>query len=848
MQTPRSRLMHIDEDNDEEHGGLSMIDTDVIRELDDSLPSSPVATRIVTKKIKPNLRRSNKNKKNKGVVQQAQQMIEHGQHAHVADTNDELGPEPAPHDLQLAPISSSAQSTSAHQSHDILHAIRSHFHENVMAVQQTPSSSSSFSLLLQIKQMNESVADMMHYNHANIAANHDSVQILQYINEFNANIVGYLQRIQQKQADVSSAAAAVEHGPVTDSATTTTAVSKDDNAPSSYTNAMISPYHSHTNSVDQMNLVDRRTFTLADVDQDKESSNNTNEASEGKPEQQQQQLLQSQKPPKVKTPQEKQKEKDEQRKQLREIKRRNIDENFNFFESYFVLKQETNYRMHSQQHYSGKLGLKNISRLQLLRLINNMVTRKTDLSPFVSHSELTTVLRAIFFSKLNGKKFNNISYVRFKKILNLDMAHAQLEQNYNVSFKIYQNVKKYFEKKSAKKLDGMSRKFRASEIEDFYQGKLYVDRKFFIMDEILYPQCEYEQMFKVDDEKATEDEIFDAQNYGDIYRIMRPKNDDDDVDAQQLQSQLPTLLFKKIELECFDDLQSVLNEQYGLKIFDENCQLYFGTEVDYNDDGDEVEYISSRLIMTEYKGSTLAEKIYDYAEENDYLTEYDIGQILYKILIAVQATHRKNVIHCDLKPDNMIVNMLENEDGGGGGGVNASSKYSKEAAAGNDQKKISINLIDFGYCEIVKDEDYVIQNHLIKGTKGYIAPEIYKQYKYGKRSDIYAIGCIGFEMITGGTLPSDYDLHGNYIEPPEDEDEDDDSDPLILNIDLQQVLLMENKKRAFDNRISPKLITFVSKMLSFEYHERYDTAKSVLVARKNWSQMTKPHKHRTAFF
>ena len=36
--------------------------------------------------------------------------------------------------------------------------------------------------------------------------------------------------------------------------------------------------------------------------------------------------------------------------------------------------------------------------------------------------------------------------------------------------------------------------------------------------------------------------------------------------------------------------------------------------------------------MTEYKGSTLAEKIYDYAEENDYLCEYDIGQILYRIL------------------------------------------------------------------------------------------------------------------------------------------------------------------------------------------------------------------------
>ena len=89
-------------------------------------------------------------------------------------------------------------------------------------------------------------------------------------------------------------------------------------------------------------------------------------------------------------------------------------------------------------------------------------------------------------------------------------------------------------------------------------GRLYIDRKFSIMNEILYPNSEYEQLFKVSDEKATEDEIYDAQNYGDIYRIKGTE---------------PPLLFKKIELECFDDLQSVLNEQYGLKIFDENCQV-----------------------------------------------------------------------------------------------------------------------------------------------------------------------------------------------------------------------------------------------------------------------------------
>merc|ERR1712176_928855 len=428
----------------------------------------------------------------------------------------------------------------------------------------------------------------------------------------------------------------------------------------------------------------------------------------------------------------------------------------------------------------------------------------------ISRNLIVQILKAVFFSKLSGKKFENISYTRFQKILNLS---KDIDQRYNISFFLYQSVKKYFGPYNAKNKDA----------EAMYQGRLYIDGKFYIMNDILYGNFDYEQMFKVDDEKATEDEIYDAENYGDIYKIKGTK---------------PPLLFKKIELECFDDLQSVLNEQYGLKIFDPNCQLYFGTECDFNDDGDEIEYISSRLIMTEYKGSTLAEKIYDYAENFDHLREYDIGQILYKILLAVQQTHRKNVIHCDLKPDNMIINMYEQE-----------KEKEKEKKDKDDKKKVVINLIDFGYCEVVKGQDFIIQQHLIKGTKGYIAPEIFEKYKYSKKSDIYAIGCIGFEMITGGALPSDYDLHGNYVEEEEEEENGgaDDGQPQLLDIDIEGILTRENRKRPREARVSGKLIKFISRLAHYGYDGRYDISNAVTIARKYWSNM-KPVKHQTAFF
>lgn len=82
---------------------------------------------------------------------------------------------------------------------------------------------------------------------------------------------------------------------------------------------------------------------------------------------------------------------------------------------------------------------------------------------------MISILRSIFYSKLNGKKFQNVSYVRFKKILNLT---EDLEKEYNVSFKIYNNIKKYFESK-IKKYDG-NNNHHSDDVEHYYQGLLFL--------------------------------------------------------------------------------------------------------------------------------------------------------------------------------------------------------------------------------------------------------------------------------------------------------------------------------------------------------------------------------------
>lgn len=132
-------------------------------------------------------------------------------------------------------------------------------------------------------------------------------------------------------------------------------------------------------------------------------------------------------------------EDEDEAKVREEMKRRNIDEKFNFFESLFVLKQSAIYRSPSEhRHFRGRLGLRNLSRLQLLRLMSNVVRRWTDAA--VPRREVVAILRAVYGAKLNGKRFEMASYWRFKQVLGTELAAAN-----NVGLRLYQSVKMYFE-------------------------------------------------------------------------------------------------------------------------------------------------------------------------------------------------------------------------------------------------------------------------------------------------------------------------------------------------------------------------------------------------------------------
>ena len=103
--------------------------------------------------------------------------------------------------------------------------------------------------------------------------------------------------------------------------------------------------------------------------------------------------------------------------------------------------------------------------------------------------------------------------------------------------------------------------------------------------------------------------------------------------------------------------------------------------------------------------------------------------IIMKILHAINYCHSHGVVHCDLKPDNIIFetpNEEENEDE-------------------NILSLLDLKLIDFGLSSRIKKNEKL--NHTV-GTPSFIAPETLKG-EYDEKCDVWSIGVILYYILSG---------------------------------------------------------------------------------------------------
>jgi serine/threonine-protein kinase len=113
-------------------------------------------------------------------------------------------------------------------------------------------------------------------------------------------------------------------------------------------------------------------------------------------------------------------------------------------------------------------------------------------------------------------------------------------------------------------------------------------------------------------------------------------------------------------------------------------------------------------------------------------------------LSALARAHQMGVIHRDLKPENILLVQRK-------------------------ERRDSVKLLDFGIAKIL-DAPSLTGSQQIFGTPGYIAPEYIQSTEIDGRADLYSLGCILYEMVTGA-LPFDYEYPGDLLvkhvtEPP----------------------------------------------------------------------------------
>uniref|UniRef100_A0A8C1Z568 protein kinase C n=1 Tax=Cyprinus carpio TaxID=7962 RepID=A0A8C1Z568_CYPCA len=102
-----------------------------------------------------------------------------------------------------------------------------------------------------------------------------------------------------------------------------------------------------------------------------------------------------------------------------------------------------------------------------------------------------------------------------------------------------------------------------------------------------------------------------------------------------------------------------------------------------------------------------------------------------QILIALRHLHFKNIVHCDLKPENVLLASADSFP--------------------------QVKLCDFGFARIIGEKSF---RRSVVGTPAYLAPEVLRNKGYNRSLDMWSVGVIVYVSLSG-TFPfnEDEDIH-----------------------------------------------------------------------------------------
>ncbi len=123
----------------------------------------------------------------------------------------------------------------------------------------------------------------------------------------------------------------------------------------------------------------------------------------------------------------------------------------------------------------------------------------------------------------------------------------------------------------------------------------------------------------------------------------------------------------------------------------------------------------SYLVMRYLEGGSLNERV-----RQQQIDLAEVARIITQVAEALDYAHGRGIVHRDLKPHNILLDLQGNA-----------------------------YLSDFGIAKLISGEGSLTKTGIAVGTPSYMAPEQWQGASVDARTDVYALGAMLFELLTG---------------------------------------------------------------------------------------------------
>ncbi|XP_028171639.1 serine/threonine-protein kinase unc-51 isoform X3 [Ostrinia furnacalis] len=159
-----------------------------------------------------------------------------------------------------------------------------------------------------------------------------------------------------------------------------------------------------------------------------------------------------------------------------------------------------------------------------------------------------------------------------------------------------------------------------------------------------------------------------------------------------------------------------------IKILRELTALHHTNLVAMHDCMDSPAYVY--VVMEYCNGGDLA----DYLQTNRLLSEGTIRLFLRQLAEAMRAIHAKGIVHRDLKPQNILLTH------------NVAPPRTPHPA------EMTLKIADFGFARFLEEGNMAVT---LCGSPMYMAPEVIMSLKYDAKADLWSLGTIVYQCLTG---------------------------------------------------------------------------------------------------